>query len=154
MIVSNAIVKITYVKAETVKRIITESTQGMWVKDRAEKYMRFADNRYYLMDYNATLNYLKRIRIRHRQDLGEGFDCDDFAYVLKGRMCLYGRDKLNAKHSLCIGIAWGHFEWVKNENHAVNWMIDRSKKFYWIEPQNRTIHCADECKGNLQLILG
>ena len=148
------IVKNTYVKAETVKRIITESTRGKWVNDRAKKCMKFADTRYYLMDSKATLNYLKRTRIRHRQDLGEGFDCDDFAYVLKGRMCLYGRDKLNAQYSLCTGIAWGYFEWVPNKNHAVNWMIDESKQLYWIEPQNRTIYHAGKCLGNLQLVLG
>jgi len=142
-----------YLEADSVKRIISKSTKGKWVKTN-RKYIGFADSRYYLMDLNATRQYLKRIRIRGRPDLGEGFDCDDFAYVLKGRMCLYGRDKLNALYSLCTGIAWGYFEWVPNENHAVNWMIDKSKNLYWIEPQNRTIYPAGKCIGNLQLLLG
>ena len=153
MIVNNAI---DPMKAATVKQIITKSTRGKWVKNngKCRKYMGFADSHYCLMNLKATRQYLQRIRIRGRSDLEEGFDCDDFAYVLKGRMCLYGRDKLHAKHSLCIGIAWGYFEWVPNENHAVNWMIDESKKLYWIEPQNRTIYPAEECRGRLQLILG
>ena len=149
MIASNV-----YVDAKIVKQIISRSTRGKWVKTGTKKYMGFADTRYYLMDLQATRKYLKRIHISHRQDLGEGFDCDDFAYVLKGRMCLYGRDKLNVQHSLCIGIAWGYFKWVPNKNHAVNWMIDTSRKFHWIEPQDRTIHPAEECEGSLQLILG
>lgn len=77
--------------------------------------------------------------------LEERFDCDDFAYVLKGAFSTtWYKMKEGGQCGLCCGIIWGTFAWLEGL-HACNWFLDDSGKIMLIEPQSDQIYPASDC---------
>ena len=119
------------------------------------KFGGFADDQYYLPSLDEVKSFHEQNPIQHAPELNEGFDCDDFSFVYKGMISLYGRNEIQQQGSLCVGIAWGHFAW-RNEYHACNWFLDENFNVFWIEPQDEVdiaIKGLDECEGGLTLVL-
>jgi len=87
----------------------------------------------------------------------EMFDCDDFSYVLKGQVSLYGLES-GLPAPLTIGIVWAKFNW-RDEFHVANWAIVDGDRVVWIEPQdlnstkNWGLHDVTDCRGELAAIL-
>lgn len=135
-----------------VKYALSKQLQPYWIPKKT--YSGFCDQKYYLMKYKQIEKYLENNPIAAAPQLGDGMDCDDFAYILKGNISLANRDHFGYKASLGLGIAWGYFMWI-DEFHAVNWFIDGpTAKMYWIEPQDGSIHDLKKCKNKgLHLIL-
>jgi len=91
---------------------------------------------YNLSDLQKFLEWDATDRLKY---VAEGFDCDDFADVLKGKERLwYGFGKRNAGST--FGTIWGDIrkasEPEKPRYHAVNYFIDDKKQVHLIEPQN------------------
>lgn len=124
-------------------------------KGARTKYSGFADREYYLPTYDELAGLVAGHPVEPADFFGERFDCDDYAFVFKGSLCLHARDVAVAAGlpaPLAVGIAWAHFDWV-NGLHAVNVAIDDDRDVYWIEPQDGTIHELDACDGGLELIV-
>ena len=89
----------------------------------------------------------------HQQYYAERFDCDDFAFVLKGEFCLHSFKNAELEFSLCAGILWGEFSWVPTQ-HAINWAIIAPKEdgadfeIVLIEPQGDVFYNSTEYKNN------
>jgi len=95
----------------------------------------------------------------HQQYYAERFDCDDFAYVLKGEFCLHTFKNAESEFGLCAGILWGEFSWVTGQ-HAINWALIAPKgdgadfEIVLIEPQGDVFYNSTEYKaGTMSLIL-
>ncbi len=85
--------------------------------------------------------------------LGEGFDCDDYAYAAKGLVGIWNREYARKPASWCVGVLFARFSWPPYEDHAANWFVDKSYTPYLFEPQTREIFPAAACQGNIKLIL-
>lgn len=70
-------------------------------------------------------------------DLGTGFDCDDYAYAVKGSIGLWNRNHAHVQASWCVGVIFARFAWMGNVEHAANWFIDKAGLLHLIEPQTR-----------------
>ena len=141
-----------YKTANQVKNAVSKQLGKYW--NPKKRYAGFADTKYFLLKHPQIKHYLKHNKIKSAPQLGQGMDCDDFAFILKGNLSIANRDKFGYKASLGVGIAWGHFTWVP-EFHAVNWFIDGpTGKLFWIEPQDGSIHPLNHCKPkSLSLLL-
>ena len=146
----------TYKKAEDVRARISLLTDPYW-SNTARTYAGFSDSQFYLPTRQEVDQFLSPSNensvVEVPESIGEGFDCDDFAFVLKGKVCLYARDKLNLRASMCLGIAWARFDWIGDTLHSVNWVLYDSLEFAWIEPQDLSIHNIHACRGELQLLI-
>jgi len=115
----------------------------------------FSDSSLYLPTRDELERFLRENAVNDADDFDEGFDCDDYSFVLKGRAAIFGRRRLGLQHSMCLGITWGYFGWVQDGKafHCCNWVIENDKNFLWIEPQDGSFHRLDECAGGLTLML-
>lgn len=139
-----------YQTREQVKRRLGPLLTTRWSSQR--RYAGFGDNRYYLPTATEVEAFVAASPIAPAQVASQAFDCDDYAFVLKGSVCLYVRDTQAITTSMCLGIAWGQFAW-KPEFHACNWVLDASGTLRWIEPQTQTFYPLAECTGGLELLL-
>eukprot|EP01156_Anaeramoeba_ignava_P011255 Anaeramoba_ignava/a482504_22.p4 GENE.a482504_22~~a482504_22.p4 ORF type:complete len:144 (+),score=11.40 a482504_22:2655-3086(+) len=139
-----------YISTYKIKKIIGRKLKKYWSNTK-KTYAGFSDSSLYLPSEEEIEEFIRNNPIQPAYDLGEGFDCDDFSFTFKGQISLYGRYR-QLEHSLCVGIAWGFFEW-RNGIHATNWVLCDNNKFYWIEPQDGKIYSIDECKGQLRFII-
>ena len=139
--------------AKEVQRNLRALTDPFW-STKFRTYAGFSDSIYYLPSVDELDVILKDedFVVPVPKHMKQGFDCDDFAYVFKGRSCLYARDNFTPDGSLCLGIAWADFSWV-NEFHAANWALCDDLNLYWVEPQDLTRRGAAHCQGNLCLLL-
>lgn len=66
-----------------------------------------------------------------------GFDCDDFAFILKGLVAKWRVDDDPNGLPLAFGVAWGRFRGFGNgQYHALNWVaFSEDRKIRWVEPQ-------------------
>ncbi len=139
----------TVVPASSLGGVVRQLLQGKLGDDPG---IRFGDGSFYL----PTLDEVKKILSESRLDRNiwteERFDCDDFAYVLKGEMSQHAYQAKDLRFGLCVGMVWGNFAWVQGY-HAVNWMLDASQTLRFIEPQDDTIHEVSECQGDISLLL-
>lgn len=139
--------------ATDVHRSLGTITDQLWSSSR-ETYAGLSDSFFFLPSLSEVDHMLQQppFAIRRPANMTEGFDCDDFAYALKGNACLYARDHFDPAGSLCLGIAWGDFSWV-SEFHATNWVLCDDLDFHWIEPQDLKRRGLSHCQGNLCLML-
>ena len=140
-----------YQTREQVKKRLGPMLRPLWSGQR--RYAGFGDTSYYLPAGEEIAGFVRANPIAPGPAAGEAFDCDDYAFVLKGSVCLYARDTRAIAHSMCLGIAWGRFAWRPREFHACNWVLDADGAFAWIEPQTGAFHPLAECRGDLELIL-
>lgn len=126
-----------YFSTTSAKKRIGHLLTGFWSTTR-RTYAGHSDRTLYFPTWDELQKILREnIVPKNTVDLGEGFDCDDYAFVLKGKVSLYGRSEMKLEHSMCLGIAWARFRWVEDEYHAANWAMDDTGKFFWIEPQEQ-----------------
>jgi hypothetical protein len=114
--------------------------------------IRYGDAVYYLPTVQEVQHILSASQLDRRQWLQERFDCDDFAYVLKGEMSAHAYDAGELRFGLCVGMVWGNFDWVTGY-HAVNWFIAADERLRFIEPQSDGMYDAQHCQGNISLFL-
>jgi len=141
-----------YLSIQTIKQRVGRSLRGLWC-NRNRTYAGFSDNEFYVPTRDELDAFLTERPIRHADECDESFDCDDFAFVLKGMISLYARRSRHLRASVCLGIGWGKFQWVPDTFHAVNWALVDGSEFVWLEPQDGSVHAVDECEGGLTLIL-
>lgn len=115
--------------------------------------VRFGDYQYYLptsdeMDFILTESQLDR-----KQFLPERFDCDDFAFILKGEISAHAYQARQLSCGICAGIIWGYFDWNPRGYHAVNWYLDNTGTLYFIEPQWDLIYPVEQCRKGVDLFL-
>lgn len=144
-----------YIETDDLKEKLANVTHDYWVRasdDRIiSKYWNFADEAYYLPVYGEILGIVKANKVKKPKVSNESFDCDDFSFALKGKICEFTRDNLNVEHSMCFGIAWGTFDWADGY-HCCNWVFDSDRTFWWVEPRDRKFHPIEECE-ELKLLL-
>lgn len=119
-------------------------------------YAGFSDSSYYLFNEQEVLLLLQEFRQEPPEVLSEGFDCDDFTYVFKGRICQVNREKYQLEYSFGIGIAWGKFSWAYDgaQLHATNWFLDPvDGQVKWAEPQLNQIFPLNTCLPNSLTLL-
>lgn len=118
-----------------------------------QKNVRFGDNQYYLptqdeMDFIITESGLER-----KKFMAERFDCDDFAFILKGEVSAHAYQAGQLTCGICAGIAWGYFQWNPRGYHAANWFLDSSGVLNFIEPQWDVIFPVEQCQKGVDLFL-
>lgn len=121
-------------------------------KLRADPGIRLGDKSFYLPTVLEVKGILAASAGDRRVWLEERFDCDDFAYVLKGEISVHAYATNSLRFGLCFGIVWGNFDWVDGY-HAVNWFISNDGELRFVEPQDDVIHNASECSGDVWLLL-
>jgi hypothetical protein len=139
-----------YLSREQVKKRLGPLLLPFWSGQR--KYAGFGDTYYYLPTPAEVAAFVADHPIAPAQVASQAFDCDDYAFVLKGSVCLYVRDTQAISASMCLGIAWGRFAW-KPEFHACNWVLDAAGTFQWLEPQTKLFYDIGQCAGDLELVL-
>jgi len=140
----------TYKDQSSVKQIISRCVRPYW-SNTQRTYGGFSDNQYYLPNYTELQGILSQNPVFSNVNLGEGFDCDDYSFVLKGSFSMYGKN-IGLKASICLGIAWGLFNW-RLEFHSCNWILLDDYSFWWVEPSNKNLHELRSCRGGLTLML-
>jgi hypothetical protein len=142
-----------YLDFGAVKLVLRKYVDSYWAVGQTPRYAGFADQQYYLPSQGEIGALLRDIPRQPLGFFGEVFDCDDYAFVMKGAVSIYARDTLRVQAGPCIGIAWGRFAWKPEPFHACNWAIDDQHNFSWLEPQDRTVHKPTECFGGLTLLI-
>lgn len=118
----------------------------------ADPGLRLGDSEFYLPTVDEVTQILVASQLDRRTWLEERYDCDDFAYCLKGEMSAHAYDAGALRFGLCVGIVWANFSWVEGF-HAVNWFIASDEQLRLIEPQTDEIYAASECRGDISLLL-
>lgn len=111
-----------------------------------------ADPAYYLPERKELEGFLEHNINFQAGGMGAGFDCDDYAYAVKGLIGIWNLGRARVRSSWCVGVIFGQFNWMAGE-HAANWFIDKAGVINLIEPQDHTFHTVQECNGNVKLIL-
>lgn len=114
--------------------------------------IRYGDGMYYLPTLPEVQQILDASQLDRRTWMAERFDCDDFAYVLKGEMSIHAYDTGSLRFGLCVGIVWGNFDWVSGY-HAINWFIADDGALRFIEPQTDSMYEASRCQGSVLLLV-
>ena len=144
------------------KERMIELTRGRWSRSRS-KFQDYADTHYYLPT-RAELDYLLRfIDLPAEQAVKEVFDCDDFAFLMKGKVSQAYRTRLydpvtSHRAALCFGVAWGRFSShpANDSDHALNWSLvwdAGATDLVFVEPQTKAIHGKSALKKDLWLLL-
>ena len=142
-----------YIGTPQLKARLSKQVRPFWATDGRPKYAGFADSRYYAATVTEIERFLRDTPLQPSGAFGEVFDCDDYAYVMKGAASLYARDVANLESGLCLGIVWASFSWKPDPFHACNWTLDDVGQLWWIEPQDHQRHAPTTCQGNLTLLL-
>ncbi|MEM3061922.1 MAG: lectin MOA-related protein [Nitrososphaerota archaeon] len=98
-----------------------------------------ADRNYSLLFEEDMKKFLKKNTTDAHKYIKEGFDCDDFADVLKGREReWFALGKYN--YGSAFGTVWGDIRLPEKPDqprgHAVNFYVNEKKELWLIEPQN------------------
>lgn len=136
------------VSVKNIKQVLKTQLQPYWANaDPAEgiPFRRVLDNESYLVPTIQEMMSVIQQNNVSLPPLGEGYDCEDYAFAFKGSISLYVRKVLQSQHGLCVGIAGGLFNWTPGF-HACNWFINDQGIIFWIEPQNNLIHSLNECR--------
>lgn len=115
--------------------------------------LRCGDRHYYLPTRPEIALLLRASQRDRRQHLLERYDCDDFAHAIKGEMTAHAHDTGELRHGLCVGLAWGRFDWTGPEYHAVNWVVTSDEALWLIEPQTDDIYPHPRATGDIDLIV-
>ncbi|MCC6839904.1 MAG: lectin MOA-related protein [Flavobacteriales bacterium] len=111
-----------------------------------------ADPQYYLPEHKEIDLFLQHNINLAPPDLGIGFDCDDYAYAVKGCIGLWNLNRARIPASWCVGIIFGKFTWASGE-HAANWYMNKNGVVELFEPQDHSFHPIRDCLGEVKLIL-
>lgn len=126
----------TYAGRDEIRRVIVDRTRGRWVTG-GSKFLGTSDGRYWVPRFNQLKEILDLCRIQHNGNLGEVFDCDDYAMTLKSKLAYVAKNnrfiELNAP--IAAGLFWGDASWDGTGQHAGNWFVTREERLVWIEPQ-------------------
>jgi len=132
--------------------VLQVAQQALAGKFSSDPGIRTGDGIYYLPTLDEVRQLLAESNGDRRQWLAERFDCDDFAYVLKGEASVHAYDAGDLRYGLALGMVWGNFDWV-NGYHAINWFVDNVGTLYLIEPQSDAVYPASRCLGDIGLLL-
>jgi hypothetical protein len=132
-----------------VSTIVQTALAGKFSSDPG---IRYGDGYFYLPTLAEVQQILVASQLDRRTWLAERFDCDDFAYVLKGEMSIHAYDSGDLRYGLCVGMVWGDFDWVAGY-HAINWFIASDMVLRLIEPQSDTVYDVSHCLGRISLLL-
>jgi len=141
-----------HISREQFQQRVKSLLSGLWATN-TRTYAGFSDTQFYLPTRQELTEFLLKNQIESAGVVDQSFDCDDYAFVLKGSVSLFGRSQQDINASLGIGIAWGMFTWAGNQPHACNWALDKDLQFLWIEPQDGKTYSLDHCSGALIFIL-
>ena len=139
----------TVISTSSLGGLVDSLLQGKFSEDRG---VRFGDGSFYLPTLPEVREILEASRADRRTWMAERFDCDDFAYVLKGEMSVHAYETPELRYGLCVGMVWGNFDWVQGY-HAVNWFLGSDGVLRFIEPQSDDIYEMDRCTGNISLFV-
>ncbi|WP_434425615.1 lectin MOA-related protein [Nannocystis pusilla] len=115
--------------------------------------LRFGADSYYLPSRRELALILRESQADRKAHMLERYDCDDFAYAIKGEMTAHAYDTGELRYGLCVGLAWGRFDWLPTEAHAINWAITSDEAVWFIEPQTDDIYPFERCVGGIRLLL-
>ncbi len=141
-----------YFTAAQLKRRLGRLLSPYWSTSR-RTYAGFSDEEFYAPTEAEVRRFLEAEPIPGEYYQDEVFDCDDYAFVLKGLVSLHARSLGGVTSSMALGIVWGAFEWVDNDFHATNWVVLEDGGFRWVEPQDGTVHGVEECRGGVTLVV-
>ena len=145
-----------YLDGKTIKTRLSKRVKNKWYENKQR--IDFSDTEYYLPTLHEFKTYVhyNRITISPNNPIKgtEGFDCDDYAFILKGHVCIFNRNVAKKTHSWAVGIIWANFSWTP-EGHATNWIVTRDRGLFLYEPQQyeKGFYRFDKCLGNVKLIL-
>jgi len=141
------------VSSGSLKALVSKHLKPYWASDSRPKYWGFADESYYLPNMEELTSFLAENPLREElATYGEVFDCDDYAFVMKGGAGIHARAKGFAK-GWALGIVWGAFTWKSDPAHACNWAILADRSLRWIEPQTNLTYPISNSSGEITLIL-
>lgn len=115
--------------------------------------LRFGDECYYLPSRRELALILRESQPERRRHMLERYDCDDFAYAIKGEMTAHAWETDDLRYGLCVGLAWGRFDWMPVAGHAVNWAVTSDEALWFIEPQTDDIYPHERCTGGIRLLI-
>ena len=118
-----------YITGEQIKSIVKNKLAG---KLSSDFRLLIADKQYFCPSLSDAKAVIKRTKVETYQYNIEGFDCDDFALVLKAEFVKDAYVSGIRRSSHCFGIAWGKLP----GDHALNWFIDDRGQLYFVEPQS------------------
>ena len=113
---------------------------------------RIADSEFYCTPLDDAREILEQSTVDRRQWSPETFDCDDFAHVLKAHFAEASYKDGERRPPHCFGIVWGMLS-SPFFTHAMNWMIDENREFWFIEPQSDEIFKPRETDRNIYFML-
>jgi hypothetical protein len=132
-----------YISTVVLKQAMGRQLRSLWSKSR--NYAGFGDEEYYLPSVAEVQALLAQIAIAPAALTQSWFDCDDYAFVLKGLMALASREQQDLRAAPCIGVAWGKFSWMGGAFHACNWFVDDGGELLWLEPQTMGTFDLPQC---------
>lgn len=139
--------------AAQVDEFIRNSLHGKFADPRV---IRLGDANFYVPTLAELRAIIARSQAHRQQYTAERFDCDDFAYVLKGEFSLHFYKASNLVCGIAAGIIWGRFSWI-NEFHSANFGITSDQGFVLVEPQSGDqpdkLYPVSECRGSVSLVL-
>ena len=135
----------------------------------------FLEDIYYLPDPKEVQRILAASRTSRLAYFENRFDCDDFAFGVKGEFSLYAYKRAQMKdRAICFGVVMGIFDWTNEaQNHAACFFVGRDRKVYlvepkepwlemstdgvamprWIESEKIILHQVSECKNCFLLLV-
>lgn len=96
-----------------------------------EYYVFISDYRYRLPSLDTIKKFLAEDDTNTLEYVPDYADCDDFSFVLQGAM-----EKRFWSRGYAFGILWYYNE---RFGHAVNFVVDRDRQLWIVEPQNDSI---------------
>jgi hypothetical protein len=127
----------TYISHEALEELIEHQLRGKLTKDRT---IAIADKKYYCPPLNDAVSIIEVSGVDCKKWARDGFDCDDFAHVLKACFIEAAYAKGDRRLAHCFGIVW-MLTPDPDKSHALNWMVNDDLKLRFVEPQ--TGHVID-----------
>lgn len=144
-----------FLAKDKIQNSVSRALENKWM-DENKKFIGFMDEFYYAptrFEFEQYIYHNPIVVMPGDPIAGtEGFDCDDFAFVLKGNVSLFNRNSAHKPHSWAVGMIWGEFAWVK-EYHVTNWIFTRDKGLFLVEPQNGRLEDFSLCRGKVTLVI-
>ncbi len=138
-----------YLKKSDVFDILDVKLKGKFKRgiNRCRTYL--ADNNYYAPPLEDVKRILDETNTNVFKWTAESFDCDDFAKVLCAEFAKDAYKNGIRRPPYCLGFVWGMFP----NPHAINWFIDSTGEFFFIEPQSDYIFLPREADKGIWLIV-
>ena len=120
----------------TIQDFIKSRTADNWSRTR-NRFLNGSDRSYWIPSRTDLNGILDKSRIAHKGDQGDVFDCDDYAFTFKSKICYLGLESrgITGGYPIASGIFFGKSSWAPDPRHAGNWFITRENDLVWVEPQ-------------------